>query len=64
MPRGLVTQINRDIAAVLQDADTRDRIVRQGATPAPGTPEQLSDTLKKDFVRFRKIIADAGLKPQ
>ncbi len=64
MPHGLVTQLNRDIAAVLQDAETRERIVRQGATPAPSTPEQLSDTLKKDFVRFRKIIADAGLKPQ
>ena len=64
MPRGLVTQLNRDIAAVLQDADTRERVLRQGATPAASTPEQLSDTLKKDFVRFRKIIADAGLKPQ
>jgi len=64
MPRAIVSQLNRDIAAVLSDADTRDRITRQGATPAPGTPEQLSQTLKTDFVRFRKIIADAGLKPQ
>jgi tripartite-type tricarboxylate transporter receptor subunit TctC len=64
MPRGIVTQLNRDIAAVLQDADTRERIVRQGATPAASTPEHLAETLKTDFVRFRKIIADAGLKPQ
>jgi hypothetical protein len=39
-------------------------MVRQGATPAASAPEQLSTTLKNDFVRFRKIIADAGLKPQ
>ncbi len=64
MPRPIVMQLNRDLAAVLQDADTRERITRQGATPAPSTPEQLTATLKNDFVRFRKIIADAGLKPQ
>lgn len=64
MSRAIVDQLNRDLAAVLQDADTRSRIERQGATPAPGSPEQLSATLKNDFVRFRKIIADAGLKPQ
>ncbi len=64
MPRPIVMQLNRDIAAVLRDADTRERIVRQGATPAGSTPEQLTATLKNDFVRFRKIVTDAGLKPQ
>jgi tripartite-type tricarboxylate transporter receptor subunit TctC len=64
LPRNIVMQLNRDIAAVLQDADMRDRIQRQGATPAASSPEQLAETLKTDFVRFRKIIADAGLKPQ
>ena len=64
MPRAIVDQLNRDLAAVLQDAETRERIVRQGATPAASTPEQLSTTLKSDFIRFRKIVADAGLKPQ
>lgn len=64
MPRNIVVQLNRDIAAVLQDADMHERIVRQGATPAASTPEQFTDTLKKDFVRFRKIVIDAGLKPQ
>lgn len=52
------------ITTVLRDADTRERIVRQGATPAGSTPEQLTATLMNDFVRFRKIVTDAGLKPQ
>lgn len=64
MPRTIVDQLNKDLAAVLQDADTRERVMRQGATPAPGTPEQFAATLKSDFSRFRKIIADAGLKAQ
>jgi len=46
MPRRIVAQLNRDIAAVLQDAETRERITRQGVTIAPGTPEQLGNTLK------------------
>ena len=64
MPRRIVEQLNRDIAAVLKDAETRERITRQGVTIAPGTPEQLENTLKNDYVRFRKLIVDAGLKPQ
>ena len=64
MKRGIVDQLNRDIAAVLQETEMRERIARAGATPARGTPEQLLGILKTDFVRFRKIVADAGLKPQ
>lgn len=64
MQRGIMDQLNRDIAAVLQESEMRERIARAGATPARSTPEQLHETLTTDFVRFRKIVADAGLKPQ
>ena len=64
MPRPIVDQLNRDIAAVLKEPDMRERIIKVGATPAPSTPEQLTETLKADFVRFRKIVADAGMKLQ
>ena len=64
LPRRIVDQLNRDLAAVLQEADMRERIARGGATPVRGTPEQLLDILKTDFVRFRQVVADAGLKPQ
>jgi len=64
MQRRIVEQLNRDIAAVLQEPETRERIARAGATPAVSSPEQLHEILKIDFVRFRKIVADTGLKPQ
>lgn len=64
MPWPIVDQLNRDIAAVLKEPDTREPIIKVGATPAASTPAQLTETLKADFVRFRKIVADAGMKLQ
>jgi len=64
LPRGIVDRLNRDIASVLQEPEMRERIARAGATPVRSTPEQLLEILKTDFVRFRKIVADTGMKPQ
>lgn len=64
LPRRIVDQLNSDLAAVLKEPDLRERIIKAGATPAPSTPEQLTATIKSDFVRFRKIVADAGMKVQ
>lgn len=64
LPRRIVDQLNRDVAGILKEPDMRERIIKVGATPASSTPEQLAETIKTDFVRFRKIVADAGLQPQ
>lgn len=64
MPHALVTRLNKDIVGILQQADTRDKFVRQGAEPVFGTPEQFLELMKTEMVRSDKVIKQSGIKPQ
>ena len=60
--RPIVQQLNRDIAGLLQQADTRERFLRQGADATPGTPEEFARFIKADYDRIAKLARVAGLK--
>lgn len=39
----------------------RERLLAFGATPLPGTPDDLRNQLSREVPRWRKVIADAGI---
>jgi tripartite-type tricarboxylate transporter receptor subunit TctC len=63
-PRGIVMQLNKDIADILKTADTRERFLRQGAEAVFGTPEQFQKLLQTEFVKYQKLVKDAGISAQ
>jgi tripartite-type tricarboxylate transporter receptor subunit TctC len=63
-PRPIVEKLNRDIARAIQMADVSERMVRQGALPVTGTPEQFDAINKNDTERNGKILRDAGITPK
>lgn len=64
LPRSLVTRLNADIVRILQQPDTRERFVRQGAEPVFGTPEQFQSLMRSEYARFQRVIKDSGIKIQ
>jgi tripartite-type tricarboxylate transporter receptor subunit TctC len=62
--RGIVMQLNKDIADILKTADTRERFLRQGAEAVFGTPEQFQKLLQTEFVKYQKLVKDAGISAQ
>jgi tripartite-type tricarboxylate transporter receptor subunit TctC len=64
MPAALVEKLNRDIAGILQQADTRERFVRQGSEAVFGTPEDFHKLMVSEYARFEKVIKEAGIKIQ
>ena len=62
--RGIVMQLNKDIADILRAADTRERFLRQGAEAVFGTPEQFQKLLQTEFVKYQKLVKDAGISTQ
>lgn len=48
---------------VLKDADTHDRFQKQGADPAPGSPEAFRKLQADEYVRLGKLIKEIGMKP-
>ena len=63
-PRNIVMQLNRDIVNILKMPDTQERFLRQGAEPAYGTPEDFQKLLQTEYVKFQKLVKDAGISNQ
>jgi tripartite-type tricarboxylate transporter receptor subunit TctC len=62
-PAPLVQMLNREIAAVMNAPDVRDRLAADGAeAAAPNTSAQFRDLIHSEIARWGKIIKSLGLK--
>ncbi len=55
---------SRNKLRVLAMPDVRERILKAGSEPAPGTPEQLAKHIANAVERFGKIAKQARIQPQ
>ena len=62
--RAVIMQLNRDVIAILKTADVKERFLRQGAVPAYGTPEEFKRLMQAEFVKYQKLVKDAGISSQ
>jgi tripartite-type tricarboxylate transporter receptor subunit TctC len=62
-PREVVMKINTDAARALTHPDVRDRLAREGAEVAPGTPEQFAKFIQAEIAKFAAIIRESGARP-
>jgi tripartite-type tricarboxylate transporter receptor subunit TctC len=62
--RGVIMQLNRDVIGILKTADLKARFLRQGAVPMYGTPEEFKRLMQAEFVKYQKLVKDAGISSQ
>lgn len=63
LPAPITARLNREMNAVLQLPDIRERFTVAGSTITGGTPEQAATILKSELAKYGKLIAEAGIKP-
>jgi tripartite-type tricarboxylate transporter receptor subunit TctC len=63
-PPEIVERLNRDINASLSDPALKARYADVGAVPIILTPAEAHARIARDIARWRKVIEDAGLKPE
>lgn len=64
-PLKIVAKINADVVKVLREPETKEKFARQGAEFVDDTTSAGFDKLlKSEYVRYQKLIKDAGLKQQ
>lgn len=61
-PREIVERLNREINAILQAPDVRQRVEAAGWDPVGGTPERFAAYLKAERARWAPIVRRAGAK--
>lgn len=62
MPPALVKRINEELNAVLTAPEVRDVLVKEGASPRPGTPDAFGQLIASDLKRWSKLIKDAKIQ--
>jgi tripartite-type tricarboxylate transporter receptor subunit TctC len=62
MPRALVLGIHRDINAALAQSDVKERLAALGIVAFPtATPEEFGSYIKAEYVRYAKVVKEAGI---
>jgi tripartite-type tricarboxylate transporter receptor subunit TctC len=62
--REIIVLLNREINAVLQLPDLREKLATQGIEALGGTPESLRSELAEDIATWGRVIAEAKVKPE
>jgi tripartite-type tricarboxylate transporter receptor subunit TctC len=61
-PAEVVRKLNGEISAILILADVKEILARQGLIPVGGPPERLSELVKTELDRWRRVIAEARIR--
>ena len=61
-PKALVQRLRSEIAKVLAQPDTRNRIVGLGFDIVASTPEQFAAQIKVEVAKWAKVVKGAGIK--
>jgi tripartite-type tricarboxylate transporter receptor subunit TctC len=62
-PSEIINKLAAEIAAILNQPDTRERIAQDGADPVGSTPQQFGAFIKSEIEKWRKVIRAAGIQP-
>jgi tripartite-type tricarboxylate transporter receptor subunit TctC len=63
-PAPIVAKLSAEIDSILKESDVRTFLSRQGMTPVGGAPERLGAYVKEDLARWKRVVEEAGLKPE
>ena len=60
--RGIVEKLNAEISKVLQTPAVTERLAPLGFDHNPNTPAQFADYLKREIVKWAKVVRDSGAR--
>jgi len=61
-PQKIITRLNHEIAAVLEQDEVRERLANGGLEISYGPPEAFAEFMREYYAKYAKIIREAGIK--
>ena len=61
-PRPIIDRLNKELRAVLAADDIKERLIADGGGPAPSTPEEYAENIKREEGKWAALIKKLGLK--
>ncbi len=63
-PRAIVTRLNTELNAILNDPEVKEKLNGMGISAAPGTPESFGAELNRDLAKYGPVVKAAGIKAE
>jgi tripartite-type tricarboxylate transporter receptor subunit TctC len=61
-PRSIVNVLNKEVVRILSAPEMKERMLTQGATPKPTTPEAFDEVIRSEVKKFAPVITASGAK--
>jgi tripartite-type tricarboxylate transporter receptor subunit TctC len=61
-PKPIVDRVYSEVAKTLRVPELRERLLRDGIEPIGSTPEQYAEHIKKEMVKWGKVVKDSGAR--
>jgi tripartite-type tricarboxylate transporter receptor subunit TctC len=63
-PRDVIARLNKEAVAILQSAQAREALSRDGAEVVAGSPEEFAALIRSEIAKWGKVIKLAGIQPE
>ena len=63
-PRDIITRYSEAFNEILSSPPVVEKLAKQGLTVVGGTPEQFSEFLASDVIKWQKILKEAGIRAE
>lgn len=63
-PRELIDKLQGEVARMLQQPDTREKLAAIGATPVGSAPEQFAATIRQESARYADLFKRANIRAE
>jgi tripartite-type tricarboxylate transporter receptor subunit TctC len=63
-PPDIIAKLNKAVNDALNDAQVHEKLVKAGATPVGGTPEQLGTFMKAEYEKWGRVVKEHDIKEQ
>jgi tripartite-type tricarboxylate transporter receptor subunit TctC len=61
-PRPIVDRLNAEVNAAIKEPELRDKILKLGAVPEGGSPQDVAAFLRAEAAKWKHVIEAAGIK--
>ncbi len=61
-PKAITSLLNQEIVALLQGADVKERLAKEGSMVVGSTPEELTEHLRSEIAKWEKVVRAAGIR--
>lgn len=63
-PRAIIDKLNREFTRIMAAPDVREKLLNVGMEPTTTTPEQYTEFVKAEIIKWTRVVKSAGIQAE